>query len=571
MKLQELSQNLAVKIAVMLLIALTPVGAIAVWQTNKVIESTDAAAKAALISLTIREAKGQNYTFQRAFGETGAIGSALVPVLDDPGVCGDILSSFVAQRDQFTYAHFVDISGEIICRSENGAIREVALSHLNNMIANPKERVYWADFSDPNGDALLLVETPVVLDNQLLGYISLSLSSNAFELKSSDEAEAGPVFLLNFNDDGEILMANAKPSDIEAALPESRSLLSLVGQPQQIFQARAKSGVEYGYSVSPMIEDAVYGLAVWNKDDVRLRSGASRRQALIFPFLMLAISIGVAYLAVHRLVIRHVDKLRNKMQRFAKGDRNITSREFGQAPTELREIDETFTDMAHQITRDEAESENALHEKNVLLKEVHHRVKNNLQLIVSIINMQMRKLLSTEATLALKRVQDRVLGLSMVHGNLYQSPSLSEIDAGKLLSDIVDQLLLVGEAPGASIELEKNVDQVALYPDQAVSFSLLAAEAITNALKYVGSRNPDAPLWIKVELQFDPETNVVGLTISNSMGESVALPDEESTGLGSQLIDAFVTQLGAEVSVIEDDQAYSLHVSFEKQAFQEGL
>ena len=118
------------------------------------------------------------------------------------------------------------------------------------------------------------------------------------------------------------------------------------------------------------------------------------------------------------------------------------------APAEIAEMETGFSAMAERILREDAETEDRLHEQKVLLREVHHRVKNNLQLISSIINMQMRQIDSPEARHVLRRVQDRVLGLATIHRNLTQTDA-GTIRADVVLREIVDQLALMGAPPEA--------------------------------------------------------------------------------------------------------------------------
>nr|WP_256368300.1 sensor histidine kinase [Mangrovicoccus sp. HB161399] len=209
-----------------------------------------------------------------------------------------------------------------------------------------------------------------------------------------------------------------------------------------------------------------------------------------------------------------------------------------------------------------------IHDKNVLLKEVHHRVKNNLQLISSIMNMQMRKLKAPEAKHALKRLQARVLSLATVHRTLYRTENLGAVQAGPLLKDLVDQLAEFA-GPTRRTEIETRFDRLRLYPDQAVPISLLTTEAITNALKYAGNEK-GRPGWIRVTL-VDEGGGHACLTVENSKGPVPVMPGDaiSSSGLGTNLIRAFASQLGATAQIEDGEHAYHLTCRFVVQGFQE--
>jgi hypothetical protein len=114
-------------------------------------------------------------------------------------------------------------------------------------------------------------------------------------------------------------------------------------------------------------------------------------QPAVFPALMRAVSLVVAFVAAELLVTRHIRDLRAAIMRFAQGHRASTDPDMSLAPGEIRDATEAFVQLTETIRRDEADLEHALLRKEGLLREVHHRVKNNLQLIASIISLQIRE------------------------------------------------------------------------------------------------------------------------------------------------------------------------------------
>lgn len=194
---------------------------------------------------------------------------------------------------------------------------------------------------------------------------------------------------------------------------------------------------------------------------------------------MWAASLGVAYFAVHRMVIRPVRCFKLEMKHFALSRRMPTYVPKSSMPFEIRRIAEVWHDLAETVLRDESELEGTIRDKTVLLKEVHHRVKNNLQLISSIINMKMRKLHSPEARRALKDLQLRVMSIASVHRSLYETEAKGQVRADKLVRYIVQMSYDNGLEKSSGVQLDFYLEEVALYPDQALPLSLLAAEAAT--------------------------------------------------------------------------------------------
>ena len=271
------------------------------------------------------------------------------------------------------------------------------------------------------------------------------------------------------------------------------------------------------------------------------------------------VSLAVAYFAVFRMVLRHISVLRSQMRRFAIGNRSEPPPVLTDAPTEICDVSQTFHNMARILIRDEEAMEEAVAEKTVLLKEVHHRVKNNLQLIASIINMQSRVIDDPDAKRVLRSVQDRVAALATIYRNLYQAEHLDAVEAGRLIQDIVNQMVSASMEPGSGLRIETQIETLVLLPDQAVPLSLLATEAFTNALKYAGKPPGAERAWVRVQLHRDEDGCAV-MTIENSLGRP--LNELEGTGLGSQLIEAFAMQLDTDTEVTTEGNIFRLHLRF---------
>ena len=158
-------------------------------------------------------------------------------------------------------------------------------------------------------------------------------------------------------------------------------------------------------------------------------------------------------------------------------------------------------------------------------------------------------------------MQDRVLGLATVHSNLYHTSRLASLRADSLLHDILGQTLKSALPGEDSVRVEIETDEIVLYPDQAVPLSLLATEAATNAVKYLGRPVDGSLPWVKVTMK-ELDGGRFRFTMTNSRGTPMHLQGDvpDGTGLGNQLIDAFAMQLGSRTEVTETDESYSLSV-----------
>jgi two-component sensor histidine kinase len=205
----------------------------------------------------------------------------------------------------------------------------------------------------------------------------------------------------------------------------------------------------------------------------------------------------------------------------------------------------------------------ALRERDVLLKEVHHRVKNNLQVIISLINMQLRHGAGAPAKSALAECRSRIQAIALIHDKLYLSSNYSNIPFSEYVRGLVDS---IGRATGAAksgVALELQAESVGLPVDKAIPCGLILNELITNALKHAFP--DDRTGRIRVGL-----ANSGGREVSLSVADDgVGLPegfDLHSPGsLGMQLIVTLTEQLGGTIQA-STDRGTRFEIRFPKNA-----
>ncbi|MEL7184077.1 MAG: sensor histidine kinase, partial [Pseudomonadota bacterium] len=229
-------------------------------------------------------------------------------------------------------------------------------------------------------------------------------------------------------------------------------------------------------------------------------------------------------------------------------------------PEEIESIALTYNKLLAHILRDRQALEQSVAEKDVLLREVHHRVKNNLQLMASILNMQIRTVDDPTARAVLRRVQERVMSLSSIHKALYTDTTLATVRADRLLSEVVQAVTSVAQQARAGIDVSVKLDRAELDPDQAVPLALLTNELLTNALKYLGHPE-DGPPHVAVRLAVDGQD--MTLSVENSTGPAVIdQSGPEGTGLGRRLMDAFTMQLNGSLEIETQTDRHIVRMAF---------
>jgi two-component sensor histidine kinase len=199
-----------------------------------------------------------------------------------------------------------------------------------------------------------------------------------------------------------------------------------------------------------------------------------------------------------------------------------------------------------------------LAEKEWLLKEVHHRVKNNLQIVMSLLNTQSAYLENNAALEAITESQNRVRAIALIHHKLYSSSNVAVIKMPGYIADLISNLSDCFDAGKRRIRFEQLVDPVELDPTQAVPFGLILNEAVTNAIKYAFA---DGDGVIVVALQHTSNNKVL-LTISDN---GIGLPDtfdvRKATSLGMEMMKALSKQLGGAFN-IKSTQGVTISIEF---------
>jgi two-component sensor histidine kinase len=252
-----------------------------------------------------------------------------------------------------------------------------------------------------------------------------------------------------------------------------------------------------------------------------------------------------AFYAARRLVIAPILSLQKQMRRFALGQRNPPMILPPGSVLEIQEAVSTFSKLELIVARNEAALALTAEGKLVLLREVHHRIKNNLQMISSIISIQRHKSVDSDVRLVLSGLQDRVLCIAAVDQSLYLNGDVGNVRADFLISTITDRLIGGNLEPSRGIKVTTAYEPVLLHADQIGPLSLLANEMMTNALKYVGQAE-DGRSFIDIQLNW--QNDLVVMAVTNSVGPEWRESDVASagTGLGMPLIRALCDQLTAD-------------------------
>jgi PAS domain S-box-containing protein len=218
--------------------------------------------------------------------------------------------------------------------------------------------------------------------------------------------------------------------------------------------------------------------------------------------------------------------------------------------------------VGHDLTnrkRTEERLKATLCEKEALLMEVHHRVKNNLQVISSLLKFQSEYVTDDRVLRMFNESQGRIKSIALVHEKLYRSPDLARVDSGEYIRDLVMQSFRLHQARSSNAELEMSVDDVPLDLDVAIPCGLIINELVSNALKHAFPDNGRGKISVGLHSQDD----WLVLAVSDT---GVGLPDgldyQVAQSLGLQLVDALVRQIDGTIEVDSGKEGTTFRITF---------
>ncbi len=211
-----------------------------------------------------------------------------------------------------------------------------------------------------------------------------------------------------------------------------------------------------------------------------------------------------------------------------------------------RRILVTLQDIT-KLTQAEEQVKRSLAEKEILLDEVNHRVRNNLQIIISLLGLQSAQADNEEVSRILGESVDRIRTMSLIHNRLYQADDLTCIDLGEYIRDLTGELFSSYRNRLSDINLALDVEEVSLPVNKAIPFGLIINELLTNSFKYAfpdGMRGE-----ISVELKLDGEGEMTLIISDNGIGFPTDIDIENTKTFGLQIVNALVLQVDGSLEI----------------------
>ncbi len=300
------------------------------------------------------------------------------------------------------------------------------------------------------------------------------------------------------------------------------------------------------YAAAPVAGDEVFVVLSAQSPGILSWAWLNPLSGILFPLMTFGLALAAVLVVTDRVVVRWIAYLQRIASLYARGRLSVRPVQAEQMPPEIRELAETLEDMADAIVGRDASLRDSLAQKDALMREIHHRVKNNLQVISSLLNMQQRALTDPAARAAMSDTRQRITALALIYRALYQGPDLKRVDLRPFLEELTAQLVAGEINHGPSVRTELSVDALVIDPDRLAPLALFAVEAITNAQKHAFAGRGGV-----LKLNFLVRGEEAELEISD---DGKAADDAlVASGVGRTLMTAFARQLRGRAELVRNE------------------
>jgi len=522
------------RLQLIITIALLPIALVSIFQGIARARIDVAAARAQLTQSARATASGDENLLASAEQILRAV-SSLPDVRDISGDCDSVMADMLVGVRYFANISRVGAEGRVVCsamplakgisdadtdifRRARGASAMVVSGETKS--AATGQNVIEALLPLRNADGTFNGAVAISLDVRWIDYM----------LRASTLPRGAVVAV--YDRDGTVLAANNM--DVAHAIADAEEVQGFPDSDSR--DAADAQGVSWHYATAPLSGNAIY--LAYAMEANQLFGQTYLHVGL--DFFVPIFSIALAWVAIWWFTNRQVTRWIFYLRRFAAAYRSghyALRPDLGTAPPEFQLLGVAFSEMAEGIEIRDRRLHESVNIKTTLIKEIHHRVKNNLQIVMSLLSIQAGQVKDPTARDALLQAQTRINALALVHRILNELEDQSTLDLRQLLEELCRQ---IGEGIGAeNVRVAVDVPSRVVSGSVAVALALFTVEALTNIFKHAFPLERQGVIRVTMEPLGDGNLR---LTIADN---GVGFVDGEAAkSVGSRLIKTFGLQLG---------------------------
>jgi two-component sensor histidine kinase len=545
--------SLRLRLLFMVAISLLPVLILASLQAVHAYKVDQAEIRASLRRSAAFVTQDQSDLFIKTQGMLTALAASGVVGVPDAALCQQQMRRLADQAPDYTNIAIVNAEGTMICSAADvpSGLNFAGYSWFKAVRASNGVIVGSFQLGTRTNRPIVVATAPILRDGKFYGAVLAAIKLEQLDRLASS-GELPPEALAQVVDaHGAILTAGAKISEANR-LPPSSVLRPRLNGTMSEFEAESLDEVSRVFVVAPLFNAdvyAVFGMPTSTASGWARLNLASR---ILVPLAMWFIALVAAWIFSERLVLRWIGRLRRAAHAYALGAYSIRPDMTG-APRELSELGRAFSSMAENIEQQTLQLRHSLEEKETLIKEIHHRVKNNLQTVVSLLNLQSRALPDPQSRRVLLEAQTRINALALVHRGIYETADLASVELPSFTVTLCRQVAASFGWAAQNIDIKVDVPAEPVPQERVVPLALLITEALTNIFKHAFAPGQRGQAWVSVQHVEGRDGRLV--IADNGKGshwqEGVASNGAETSGsigsgLGRSLMQSFARQLGGD-------------------------
>lgn len=558
--------SLRSKLVVLAGLALLPVIAIAAWQARteqRALASQSRSALGFAADLAVARygelIEASTHLLSAAcLSDAAQLVASLEPLPADLARCDAYLSRLLSTfPEQYSSMLVTDELGVARCASTPGA---VGMSFADRDVFQKGKATGRLAIGDKISSRIvprtvIPIGMPVFRDGGFRGMCVLGITLKAISETAAAQAESH----------GEIAVAVVDRAGVSVGgdaaamrrLPHSVRMAAAIAGRQDDFSEYGQDGAPYVFSLRPIDGSALFAVASMPlREGPMVLAGAWSGFALVVAAALVVLV--AIWVGADRWCVRPLRYLQDFSDKVARGE-DIKLTPAHLSTPEMASVGAGVTSMAEAIASREAELRAGLEQRDHMLREIHHRVKNNLQMISSLLNLQAGEIRSPRIRRFFGDAQNRVLTLSILHRHLYERSSWSLVDFQQFISDLVRQISVGRTPPGKTApRFHIRAPIMAVGPDTAIPIGLIVTEAVSMALGHDFADTP-AP-EIRIEAAERGEDVELVIEDNGAGPDSGVLTPDGRGGFGLTLIRGLAMQLGGE-ALIERKNAGGSRVS----------
>lgn len=474
--------------------------------------------------------------------------------------CSTLLARAIRPYPIYSNAMLFDVKGKPICgaRMEQGDIQVQDRPWFQTVLSRKDVAISGYLTARGTGESAMIFGMPVMDEaGRLKAVLALAVRTAWLQPRAMTEGMTTGQVLSILDKSG-----LAAPDDQEAVqyLPPQSDLTGLLASDLQRFQVRGRDGLSRIYAVDRIGQYDLY--VVLGQSRSTIIDPLWRDLVIQCSVLLLIFCSGLLIVAVgaRLLITRWTEKL-SRMARDYLGARQVSLRKMVWAPAEFRKLSESIQEMGRRVDEHELQHLQSLDAKREMLRELHHRVKSNMQIVNSYLNLYARTARTSLFRSEIEELQLRTSALALVQRHLYDDENLREVRIAPILSQLCHHF---SNRTGQGTDLSFTTSHVdaSLAADRVVSLVLLVTEVVSRVLYLAHAKGQEGQVALFLG-QSDYDTNYLRII---AQGLDPAL----STGVTSKdrpMITAFIKQLRAHI-MLSEEAPFEIRIAFRSHEFE---